>query len=447
MNLGSIRSNNVLSFYLLNSFVFLWGFINLDSIYPLSEAILMAFLFFIILSFQSLVVSFFKKAGLVISIFISSGNFFYFNLILNDQSRNKNLVYLLVFLCIYILINYIKKIKIILFFFTILLLSTLIKSYLINNFNYEDYSSDKIHVRNDIKIKSNIFFIGIDGMMSTSMYNKYFFTQSPASKILDSLGFSRYDVISPGQSTLETYAKLFSYKNSVHPRVSHKIINSNTSSFFIETKKMGFKKQFNFISNYFGGDPNNIFDSYYPKIDKPFSFVLYTDERWGWYVAYIIKKILNSNDNNNISQIEMICNQIQSIDIKKNNWVSISHLWLPGHTIGSYNFTAPSDFEKYKIYYNNSQLTLSFFFKRITNLILKKDKRAIIVFYGDHGAYLLKGAINGTTMNGLKITDDLLLYDKKHVQLAVYPSNYLNTTDIKKIMLNPELLFKIIVEK
>ena len=90
---------------------------------------------------------------------------------------------------------------------------------------------------------------------------------------------------------------------------------------------------------------------------------------------------------------------------------------------------------------------LSVFFKRITNLILNKDKSAIIIFFGDHGAYLLKGAINGTTMHGMEITDDLLLYDKKHIQLAVYPSNYLDSTDIKKIRLNPENLFKIIIEK
>ena len=237
INIFNIRKNNILLFLMLNIFIFLWGFINLDSIYPLSEAILMAFLFFFILSLQSIFLYSFKKIGLIIAIIFSLGNFYYFNLILNDQSKSTNLIYFFIFLFFYILLNCIKKVKIILFFFSILALSTFITINFKNIFKYEEHFSNKDYSQNTKQIKPNIFFIGIDGMMSTTMYHKYFLSQSPASKMLDSISFSRYDIFSPGQSTLETYAKYFSYKNSFHPRFSYKVINSNSSSFFIETKE------------------------------------------------------------------------------------------------------------------------------------------------------------------------------------------------------------------
>jgi hypothetical protein len=448
LSLEQIGRRNILIFVSLNTYVFLYGFMNFDSIYPLNEAVLMSFLFFTILSFQVILVYYFKKVGSIISIIFSLGNFFYFNIVLNGQSRNINIAYLFVFMCCYILINRIRKVKIIVFFFVILILTSLTNNFIKNFFVNKIYFSNNIKYQRS-KNNSNIFFIGIDGMISTAMYHKYFLSQSPASNMLDSLSFSRYDMFSPGESTLETYAKYFSYNDYLHPRLYLKVINSKSSSFFFETKKMGYKKQFNFYTNYFGGDPNNIFDSYYPNESKPFGFVLYTDIRWGWYIAYLIKKVVNSyeKDNDKRSQIEMICNRIQLIDLKKNKWISISHLWLPGHTIESYDFNDISDFSTYKNYHENSQIILASFFKKITNIILKKDKKAIIIFYGDHGAYLLRKAISNTTINGIKITDELVLHDKKHVQLAVYPSNYLDTKDIKEINLNPQNLFKIIIEK
>ena len=113
INIFNIRKNNILLFLMLNIFIFLWGFINLDSIYPLSEAILMAFLFFFILSLQSIFLYSFKKIGLIIAIIFSLGNFYYFNLILNDQSKSTNLIYFFIFLFFYIckkIINFILKI-------------------------------------------------------------------------------------------------------------------------------------------------------------------------------------------------------------------------------------------------------------------------------------------------------------------------------------------------
>ena len=158
LSLEQIKRRNILIFVSLNTYVFLWAFMNFDSIYPLNEAVLMSFLFFTILSFQVILVYYFKKVGSIISIIFSLGNFFYFNLVLNGQSRNINIAYLLIFMCFYILINRIRKVKIIVFFFVILLLTTLTNNFIKYFFVSKIHFSNKIEYQSS-KNNSNIFLL------------------------------------------------------------------------------------------------------------------------------------------------------------------------------------------------------------------------------------------------------------------------------------------------
>lgn len=439
---------NATPFFLLNSYVFLWSLINFDSIYPHNEALIMTILFIVILFSQFIFCFLLGKFGFPLSIFFSCGNLVYFNLILNGQSNSLNIVYIFLFLILFLFLNFVSKINVFIYF-GILFLFTFIS----NTYKIFKYNNDKtvisnksfINIRNNKKF--NFYFIGIDGMISNEMYNNFFLGDSPSLKTLNQLGFLVFDNYSPGHGTLETYAKLFSYKRDIHTRDALKLINSSSSSFFLDSKYLGYKKQFSFYTNYFGGDPNDIFDSYYPKINKPFSFVLYTDERWGWYSAYLIKNLLKFDSDNYSNQSEIICDRINSIDIINYKWISISHLWFPGHTLGSYNFNNLSDFNNFKSYYINSQRELSSFFKKITNIILKKDKNAVIVFFGDHGAYMLKGAVSDSYSYGFKVSNELILKDKRHVSVAVFPNDFLDSVDVNFLRLNPQYLFKIVINK
>ena len=437
-------------FLFLNIYVFCWGFLNMDSIYPLSEALIMSILFVIIISFQLSICHFLNNFGLISSLLFSCGNFVYFNLILNGNSNFLNLIYLLIFLIFIFVLNFINLTKVKIYFYILFAVTLIFNFYKIYNESsiYKSNgfsSSNHIFATNHKKI--NFFFIGIDGMISSEMYLKLYNIKSPASEVLDSIGFSTHDIFSPGFGTLETYAKLFSYKNQIHTRESLKIINSENTPFFVETKNLGYKKQFNFYTNYFGGDPNNIFDSFYPKVNKPFSFVLYTDERWGWYSAYVIKYLFNFASDGFLNQFGMIYDRINSIDLNNSYWISNSHLWFPGHTVGSYNFNDIDDFNKFKSYYHDSQPELANFFKIVVSYILKKDSKAVIVFFGDHGAYFFKGVESNSNINGFNVNEELLLKDKKHVLLAIYPNDYLDSMELVSLKLYPEKLFKTIIEK
>lgn len=437
----------LIPFFCFNCLIFFWGFINLDSVYPLSEAFIMSFIFFLILGFQFFVCFSFKKLSFFLSLFFCCGNLIFFNLVLNGHSFLINFFYLVSFSFLFILLHIVDSKKTIIFFFVLSLVSL---------FNiFLPYFFKRQAPKNDLSLRNisnkenskNFFFIGIDGMVSSEVYFSHFSSYNPAYVLLDSIGYSTYDIYSAGFGTLETYAKLISYKNNIHTRESLKFFNFKKSSFYLDLKGMGLKSQFNFYTNYFGGDPNNIYDSFYPKISKPFSFVLYTDERWGWYSAFFIKNFFPFEFDKYSNQFEMIHDRINSIDLNKNKWVSISHLWFPGHTLGNYNFETKNDYFEFKEYYKSTHKDLSSFFKNITNSILERDPNAVIVFFGDHGAYFLKGAEPGSDLHGFVVNDLNILKDKKDVFLAFFPKDYLNVSEVENIKKNPELLFSTFIRK
>jgi hypothetical protein len=427
------------NFFSINSVLFSWIFINENSIFPLEDIFPMMLIFFSILAIQLIIIKYLKIINKILYLLFSSGNLIYFNLILNGEDNLTNLIILSIFVFFFIIILNLKKISYLYVFCFFFLTTYVIKRvYDLQKINRNE-QLESLSIDNKNKNERNIFFIGIDGMISSEMYKYVFNTKSEAISKLDSLNFKILNFTSAGESTLETYAKLFTYKKVLHPRVYLQSINSKTSKFNYESRLTGYKKQFIFFSNYFGGNPNEIFDSYYPNQISGLNFTNFIDDRWGWYSVRAIKLLIKNEKKefNYFNQMDNIKKRINELNTQKEKWICIAHLWYPGHTNGNYSVLDSTQFKNYKNYYKQSQGNLSNFFESITKNILMKDPKAIIVFWGDHGAYFFKGAES--------IDRKLFIKDKTNVTLAVYPKNYLSKLDIVKLQSNPEKLFKIIL--
>jgi hypothetical protein len=443
-------SKNISWFSFLSIIVFVWGTFNNESDIPYQEYTSMFIIFFIILFIQVFLIYFSKNYSGIISILFLCGNFIFFNLVLSDENKIIKIIYLILFAILSLIISYFKNSKKLIVFFSILTISITIK--ILSNFNIKKKLADKNDgINKFIKKKGlkNIFIIGIDGMVSNKFYTTHYSKKYPTKELLETLGFYCTDINSTGISTLETYAGLINYNKVLISKNYRKVFNSSKSAFYLDSKSKGYKLQFNFNSNYFGGNSNQVYDSFYPNILKPFGFIGYTNERWGWYSIKLIKSILthNLNDNNLKEQSEMILNQISHLNLISDNWISISHLWYPGHTIGDYNANDFNDYSNFKSYYIESQPKLKEFIKKITISILQKDKNAVIIFWGDHGSYLYKGALENTFIHNKLINNEMLISDKREILLAVFPFDFLNTNELITIKNKPEKILKILIDK
>lgn len=439
-------------FIFLSLIVFLFGFINIKSTYPLQELVAMSLIFFGIIIFQILIVLFFSRLRSFLLILFSIGNFYFFNIVLNHNNFITNLVFISIFAFIVFIISRLKEIKYSISFLSIFITLNILNWVVEIKFKTgNDLDEIKTNNFKGKKAKTNIFFIGIDGMMSSRLYERFYNEPSFATQTLKELGFLTQDIESPGNNTLETYSKLITYGNNsfLNNYYKNDIINSE-SQFYIDSKELHFRKQFIFFNKYFGGDPNKIFDQYYPDHVVPFGFILFTDHRWGWYIVKVLNFFyeLNKPNANFNLQYSIIKNQLSLINLNNQKWFSISHLWFPGHTMNNYDVRNLTEFQEFKQYYKNAQIQLAKFFKEIVQVILNKDKSAIIIFMGDHGSFMLNGSKIGDRHEKFGIiSESLLKKDRRDVLLGIYPNNLFTEMELFNINKKPEKLWETLLGK
>ena len=270
--------------------------------------------------------------------------------------------------------------------------------------------------------KRNIFLIGLDGMISEKA-SKLFYSTSYTGGLFDSLGFASSDILSPGTHTLATYKSLFSYstsKSDSHPRLD---ISNPNLPFYKELKSYNYKKQFIYANDYFGIDQNNTFDDYYPKKYSYFNFCFYLDKRWGWGFCNLFNKLLaNQNEASTSKNDNIYFTRLIKVYNSKSKWFSIHHIWYPGHSETNYNANNKEEFNSYKLKYISTKDSIFTIIVNIKKYILLNDPNAVIVFFGDHGSYLLRGAKESDTIEGFgKVTKEDLDLDQRGSLVAIYP--------------------------
>ena len=418
--------------HFVNPFVISFG------LYPIEDFISMGMIFSIILLFEIFILKIlnFRKYVVMIFYLINYLNFIY---PLLQYTIKLNIILFTIFatICYFSVVRQYYK-----FIYTYLLIySTIMFSALIN-FNLQN-DTNKFYNKISIKGKNNIYFIGIDGLVSERFYKKFYGNSHPLADTLRKQNFEIIDFVSPGNSTLETYSSLISYQNkNKNARSSwRKIISDKNSNFYKDVNSMGYKKQFIYSDTYFGINNNGPYDVFWPNNYTHFSFYNYISPKW----AFPLHAIINNNSSNKKDQFALTYDKIRVTDKSLFKWITIAHIWFPGHTLLNYDGNNLKNRHNYITYYTTSQKELQKKISLLKNNILEKDRNAIIVFWGDHGSYLLR---NLEIKEGKNSIEDISRIDIKNdssdVLLAIYPENL--GKKIRNKIKEPFLLFKLILE-
>jgi hypothetical protein len=429
-------------FIILNLTFFTNPFLISIGKYPLSDIFIM-FSIFIGTIFLEILLIIWQKNNknifqIIIILFVI--NFYNFTYFLLPYLLLTNLILVTLYVTIFTILLKSKSHR-----FTIIFICVFLTTALYQGLYFKGNLNNVTPISQKYKAKKNIYIIGIDGMISSKIFYKYFKKESEATRKLKDKGFSIFDIESAGKSTLETYSSLISYSSSIDipPRKWREIISDKKSKFYEDLNSLGYKKQFTYANNYFGQDPNKVYDDYFPKNTTVMGFCNYVDNRWGWKICniynYSIKKELTSDPFN------IFFKRANRVFHKKDKWLSIFHIWFPGHSSNNFNARKENEFNIYKNYYLNSQKKLSKDFEKITNYILSNDPDAVIVFVGDHGSFLLRGLEPGDSLKSIGQLIDLdFKLDNTDVLLAIYPKEIGEKVMSKKR--KPALLFRSIIE-
>lgn len=418
-------------FFFINPFIISWGQI------PSVDFLVMVIIFLIVIIVENFVLLYFNfNKYLEISSFIF--NYLNFIFLLLPFSLKVNFLFFVNFL-ILVYFNVFKRQTSPISFY-MLVFSVFMFAYKYNFHTKIPKAQERLINK---QAKRNLYIIGIDGMVSEKFYIKFYDTAYSLAHRLRYEGFEVFDFYSPGKTTLQSYASAVSYIDSKDLNRSSwkKILSSKESTFYSESEKFGYKKQFVYFDNYFGINAKGPFDLFYPDSISLFSFYNYVNINW----AYPLHRLASRPDISSIDQFANLIEQLNKIDLRAKKWISISHIWFPGHTKLMYDCKNKNEFESFRTYYINAQSKLIDELITLKNFIMQKDSDAVIVFWGDHGSYLLRRsqANIGLTEN-VYVSENDLKDDSNSVLIAVYPKNI--GENIYEALVEPHLLFKSILD-
>ena len=405
----------------LSGLSFLIPYLNGWGGYSYSEFLFDTLWFIIVIGTQLTCLFLLKKylitTNKTLGILIVLSNIVFFTFFLTNWSKIELIAYLSVYVLIYILL---LKTEFPFRAFVVIIIIQIFVSLLINwglIFSLNEGISQRNIVDPPGNAQRSIYIIGMDSMVSRQALSKiYGLDKSAAYEWLVSYGFSLHDITSPGDQTLTSFANLLTANPNSHPRTARRLFNGQEQSvLYLYLTKNGFKRQFIYENDYFGLGPGNI-ESFLPTSLK-FSSCDYKDKRWGYFICNLLHPHpplddveLTLNDGELAAKINYYTDNIKIGDGEK--WFSISHIWFPGHTIGR---ITTHDFIDY---YIDAQPHLKSAFIKIVSFIKRKDPDAVILFFGDHGAYALRPTYNKDNNN---ISQSNKLLDSRSVLAAVHP--------------------------
>jgi hypothetical protein len=425
---------------------FISVFISSWGAFPASDFLVGMVVYSLIMIIQVFFVNFFGKSIVIyrsLLLLLSILNSFYFVFVLTSWSRWQYLVYCCLVSVLFLIAISRRGLREAVFLSIFIIATPVLQNSAFQKSEFEKSSGINGFVESPNKYKEyhkNIYIIGIDGMVSRLALQKiYDSSGSVAYNWLQENGFKLYDVRSAGDQTLTTYGTLLTGKKDLHPRAVRPYFNGSwDSEFYKALRSAGYKIQFFNESDYFGTDVGLI-ENFSPK-HSTFSICNFVDKRWAFYFCEWIGGIGVKLDGNT-SLFEKIEFYKKNAEIHADQkWVSLNHIWFPGHTIGSYDGANSKDFENYRNYYLTAQNQLKDAFIELVSFIKKRDPDPVIIFFGDHGAYALRSNKNFTFKNFQENEmAELHELDARSALLAIYPNDFcekkINMSDTSSLFL------------
>lgn len=281
----------------------------------------------------------------------------------------------------------------------------------------------------------NLYIVALDALVSETAYRQIFESKKPLpwQRALMSKDFNFVaDATSAGKNTLSSFISLYQGKESNRVVVNRsRFWGGSEGTFFHRTSRLnGYNFSFTFAGTFFGYHSGNYVDDFYPKRRSEVTSLCLAVP---WYFAgglCHIKMIEFAEKNlglkfDNLEDIQgSLDHFIQSVERSSQSvkpWVNFIYLWSPGHTSsnGDYDYKNHEHRELYFRNYEEAAKNTVLIIEAITREVKMKDPSSILIFFGDHGSYVLRGLNPSTTQTKL-----LQTLDERGVSLAVYPQDF-----------------------
>ncbi len=284
----------------------------------------------------------------------------------------------------------------------------------------------------------SVYVVVFDSLVSRSSLEMFYGSgRRPHVRYLEDEGFQLYDVLSAGDSTIESFVKMLALGQFVVSKRYKTFFNGiDPVPLYALLRQKGFKIQFVAAQSYFGIDVGKL-DSYFPKyntvsicdfVDARYMMVLCAEYLRNaiWRPSRGQREIAHELGSDVNAQTQFV---LSKLAYRKNmlgdHWFSISYINYPGHSPTNYHFSDMVARTRFIAEMNTKNPQLVDQVMAIKSHILAQNRDAVIVFLGDHGGWLTRSAQPGDALqDNIVLDQNLIDLDRRGVLLAVYPRQF-----------------------
>ncbi|MDP6530851.1 MAG: hypothetical protein QF375_03085 [Arenicellales bacterium] len=259
----------------------------------------------------------------------------------------------------------------------------------------------------DFKTRPNVYFISFDALMPKVLVHKFFgLEKTPYHDILDAHLRRFKNMFADKASTIGSLNSLLAfdldYYNSLGKKKNERhLFSGRKPSPLLEIfKHNGYTTNTLFQRPYFGDKKGPYVDNYFTERGdgvcefvneefKKFIFLGYCRLKTTRIFTSLLTRLSLSNQR---SEMEFLLAKLQSGLDKGKPQMFMAYIFSPGHTPKSFNWKKPETVEKFRLTYLRNSSTAAEYLDQLITFIFREDPSAILFVYGDHGAFITRGA-------------------------------------------------------
>jgi hypothetical protein len=279
-----------------------------------------------------------------------------------------------------------------------------------------------------VKSDRNVYLISMESLHSPSAMRELYGIEAPPHvEYLKAEGFRVLDrAYSVDTSTRRSYKRLLEFSKPLDKFSTLAHVFRTGNSTLASFKEGGYRVQFIYINNYMNWNPK-LLDHLYPRVgfyvcdnvpNNFFYFICRQSAR-----TLINKHFFGVKHAITVpEEIAHLKERIATINADDERWLTISHIAFPMHTKMTHNYKNTSEVDEFRELYRSFMPQVAENYREIISTIKRHDPRAVIVTFGDHGAWLTRGMKLKTATAPFDAED--YVQDLYGVMLAVYPQDF-----------------------
>ena len=258
----------------------------------------------------------------------------------------------------------------------------------------------------DFKTRPNVYFIAFDALMPRVLVRKFLELETtPYHDFLDLHLRGFRNMFSDSPTTIGSLSSLLAFDFNYYKKVGEKdwrsLFSGRAPSPLLEIfKHNGYTTNTLYQNPYFGSEKGPYVDNYLTDLGngvceflngdfRNFVFLGYCQLRATKSFTSLLKRLNLSND---LNEIEFLLAKLRSGLDQGKPQMFLGYIFSPEHTPKSFRWRKSETVDKYRRTYLRNSRTTAEYFEQLITFISREDPSAILYVFGDHGAFVSRGA-------------------------------------------------------